>query len=45
MTNVEDVATTLSSDTNRPPAVRFTGLLGPITVVLALLSVASRSWC
>jgi two-component system, NtrC family, nitrogen regulation sensor histidine kinase NtrY len=38
MTNVEDVATSLLSETGRSSAPRFTGLLGPITVVLALLS-------
>jgi two-component system, NtrC family, nitrogen regulation sensor histidine kinase NtrY len=38
MTNVEDVATSLLSESGRSSAPRFTGLLGPITVVLALLS-------
>ena len=38
MTNVEDVATSLLCETGRSSAPRFTGLLGPIAVVLALLS-------
>jgi two-component system, NtrC family, nitrogen regulation sensor histidine kinase NtrY len=38
MTNVEDVATSALSETGRSSVLRFTGLLGPITVALALLS-------